>query len=218
MAGRTFHSGHESLNFLFHPLRIGLSKTALQIVDNALEIVHITTGTTVCLADHFQFFTASSVEKRIDGFFAHFADRGVQCKSISFAQSNVVHFADGSFRIVPTAGFDSAFANGELFVGKNQCRVHFHEGTQSSAGFTSTERIVEGEHTGRKFIDGNSVIRAGVALTEQHFFSADHVNTYQATGQTDGCFQRICQTGVDISIQNKAVDYDFHRVFFVFLQ
>ena len=215
VAVRAFHTRHHALYLLFHPLGICFAEAALQIVDDAFKLGAVCPGAPVRLAGHLQLFAAGTVQKRMHAFRRHVLDFGVQRKTVFFAQALVVHLAHRTVRIIPAACLDRALADGKAAVRNNERRVHLHKGTEARACLARAEGIVEREHARRKLVDGNAVLRAGIALAEQHLIASDDVDAHKAARQTDGRLDGIRQAAAHLIIDDEAVHHDLHRVLLV---
>ncbi len=71
------------------------------------------------------------------------------------------------------------------------------------------------EHARRKLVDGNAVLRAGIALAEQHLIASDDVDAHKAARQADGRLDGIRQAAAHLIIDDEAVHHDLHRVLLV---
>ena len=218
VAGGALLAGHDKGDFLLDPLAACFTEAALQVGDNALKRVHIGAGAEHILALHLDFFSSSAIQDGVHGFFAHLLDGGIQRKAIALAQRFVIHFRDGALRIIPAAGLDGTFADGLARIRNHAGRVHLHKGAQAGAGFTGAKGIVKAEHAGGKFVNGNTVLRAGIVLAELHRFPADDINDDKAAGQGNGSLNRIGQAAAHRIIDGQAVHDDFNGMLDILFQ
>ena len=59
------------------------------------------------------------------------------------------------------------------------------------------------------------MLRAGIALAEQHLIASDDVDAHKAARQTDGRLDGIRQAAAHLIIDDEAVHHDLHRVLLV---
>ena len=167
---------------------------------------------------HLDLFAVGAVEQGVDGFSAHILDRRIQREAVLFAQTQIVHLRHRAFGVVPATGLDGPFPDGKIPVGQDALLVHPHKGTEAGALFAGTQRVVEGEETGRQVADGDAVLWAGEILAEGHALAADDVHLGHAAGEGKGGLQRVRQTAPDALAQGEAVHHHLHGVLDVLFQ
>ena len=214
-----FHAIHHGGDLFLHPLTVGFPEAPFQIGDNSLKFIEIPPAAELVFPVHFDPFPIGAVQKGVNGLLAHLADGGIQCKAVSLAKPQIVHFGDRPLRIIPAASLDGSLPDGELFVGHDQVRVHLHKGTQASAGLTGAKGVVEAEHPGAQFLHRNTVFRAGITLAELGHLPVHPVHIYQAAGEGQGSLQAVGQSGTGLlPFHGQPIHHDLHRMFFVLFQ
>ncbi len=213
-----FHPPHREGNLLAHPLAVALTEAAFQVRNHPFKVGVVAAGAKFVLPHHLQLFALGAIENGLHRLGAHLFDGGVQREAVFLAKAQVVHLAHRALGIVPAAGLDGLFPDGEALIRNNQVGVHPHEGTKAGAGFTGPKGVVEGKHAGAEFFNGDAMLWAGIALAELHLLAIHHADGHQPPGERDGRLDGIGQAGAHLLVFHKAVHHNFHGVLFVFVQ
>ena len=89
---------------------------------------------------------------------------------------------------------------------------------QPAALRTSAVRTVERKHARRDFRQTDTAVDTGKILTEHQQFTANNLHIDNPLPDIKRRFQRIGKTLLHAVLHDKAVDNDFNRMLFVFLQ
>ena len=212
MAGGAFLAGHDKGNFLLDPLAARLAETALQIRDDAFELVKVGAGAKHALALHLNTLVTRAVQQGVQGLLAEVLNGGIECKAVALAQRLIGHFRDGALGVIPAAGLDGTFPDGLALVGDDTRRVDLHEGAETCTLLAGTEGIVEAEHPWGQLLDGDAVLGAGVALAEHHRFTANDVDDDKPVCLRQRGFYGIGQTPADRVVDDQTVHDDLNGV------
>ena len=88
-------------------------------------------------------------------------------------------------------GVQRALPQRQLLIGEENIRADLHQRSQTGAGWARAERAVEGEHAGRKLLDADAAVRAGIVLAEQQLPLIEQVDQHGSAGAVAGGFQRV---------------------------
>ena len=212
MAGGAFLAGHDKGDFLLDPLAARLAEAALQIRDDAFELVKVGAGAKHALALHLNTLVTRAVQQGVQGLLAEVLNGGIECKAVALAQRLIGHFGDGALGVIPAAGLDGAFPDGLALVGDDTRRVYLHEGAETRTLLAGTEGIVEAEHPRGQLLDGDAVLGAGVALAEHHRFTANDVDDDKPVCLRQRGFYGIGQTPADRVVDDQTVHDDLNGV------
>ena len=81
-------------------------------------------------------------------------------------QSGKVHLPNGAGVAAPARHLKGAVPDGTVGVAHHQCRVYLLEHTKAGTGGATPGGVIEGEHIGRKLLDGDIMVGAGIVLAK----------------------------------------------------
>ena len=218
MAFRAFHVAHEFLDGIPGVLAAGFGVTALEIGGDSLEIrVELTAALLLRALDEY-FLALRAVHYLIYCRLGYLRNRLVNGESVFLGKGVDVHCGDCALGVVPAGSPYCAAADSESGIRHDEVRVYAAVASQTGALGAGSVGIVEREHSRHQFLDGNSVLRAGVALGEVQFLPVDDIDVDKPSGEIPGGFDTLCQSGFYAVLHYKAVNYYFYGVLLVLLQ
>ena len=219
-AGGTGTLAHALLQLTLHRIRLGFPVAALQIVANAFKGLIQGSLPSGLIVVEGQLFPVCAVEKHMDDFLRQIFDGGVQLKLVFLGQSIKIHSGNTvGFDAVPTGGGNCPFDQGQIPVGNDQIRIHLQLVSQTGTGGAGAEGIVEGEHTGRQFLNGHPAILAGIILGKQDIpVFPNHIDQHQSARQIGRNLHAVCQTPGNVLPDHQAVNHHFNVVLFILVQ
>ena len=209
---------HKGGDIVPHPVAAGFLKPPLQVIYDPLKVVDELALKSSGLPHHFKFLPFGAEQHQVQLVPWHLLHRDIQRHAKVLFQPLKVHFSDGSLVTAPAGRLKGAVPDGTVRIPHHQRRVHLLKNAQPGAGGAAAGGIVEGEHIGRKLLDGNIMVRAGIVLAEQHLLPADDVHQGKPPGHGAAGLYRIRQPGADLRLDRKAVHHNLDGVLIVFLQ
>ena len=192
----------------------------LQVRDHALELAADDAVAVRLFIAQLQFFPFGAVKDGIHGFGRKGFDWIGKLKVIALRNGFKVHAGDAVGPAVTPAGrVQSTVFQAELPVLQNNVRVDPHLDAQAGAGRAGAVRIVEREQSWGDFLQGDAAVRAGIILGKGQLFPpVVEFGGQQSAGKAEGRFGRVGHAAPRAFPHGDAVDDDFNRVLFVFIQ
>ena len=218
MAFRALDVAHEFLNGIPGVLTAGFGVTALKIGGDSLKIrVELTAALLLRALDEY-FLALRAVHYLIYCRLGYLRNRLVNGESVLLGKGVDVHCGDCALGVVPAGRLYCTAADSKSGVRHDEIRVHSAVASQTGALGAGSVGIVEREHSRHQFLNGNSVLRAGVALGEVHLLSVDDVDVDKPSGEISSGFDTFGQSGFYAVLHYKAVNYYLNGVLLVLLQ
>ncbi len=191
---------------------------ALQVVDNALKLRHISAAAVLADPLELDLFALCAVQQDIHDIVGQLADGSIQGEMVVLRKAPHIHGGNGTALHGPAAGLQTAFIDGKPLIGNDQLGIDAHEHPQACTLLAGPEGVVEGEHSGGKLVNADAVLRAGIILGEGDVLSPLHADHHNTAGEPRRHLDRVGQAGADIGLYHQPVHHDFNGMLLVLFQ